>query len=208
MAYLHYRQVFHGDLKAANVLVSSTGNHHIQVKIADFGVSQQVKLDKSDTQNFAGKKIFAGIPGTRGWQAPEVSSSEFYGQYVSTVQYIDPTYHTALLHVQNKESRLTHRAPENFKSRGLVNNNELNHYSAKADVYSFAVTCAEILTGEVPFSRMKKRDIPLAVINGERPHLPSDIDSQLELSSTVVGTTNPVIGLSLLISAQLFKPWT
>ncbi|CAN5957775.1 unnamed protein product [Sphagnum jensenii] len=179
MAYLHYRQVFHGDLKAANVLVSSTGNHRIQVKITDFGVSQQVKLDKSDTQDFAGKKIFAGIRGTRGWQAPEVSSSEFYDQGVGTTPYLDPEYFSAPQHVQNKESRRTHRAPENFKSRGLVNNNEINYYSAKADVYSFAVTCAEILTGEVPFSHMKKCDIPLAVINGERPHLPSDIDSQL-----------------------------
>ncbi len=172
MAYLHYRQVFHGDLKAANVLVSSTGNHRIQVKIADFGVSQQVKLDKSDTQNFAGKKIFAGIRGTRGWQAPEVSSSEYYEYVASTSNYRDP--YRALEHV----FRSTHQAPEGFKSRGLVNNNELN-YSAKADVYSFAVTCAEILTGEVPFSHMKKRDIPLAVIKGARPHLPSDIDSQL-----------------------------
>jgi serine/threonine protein kinase len=171
MAYLHYRQVFHGDLKAANVLVSSTGNHRIQVKIADFGVSQQVKLDKSDTQNFAGKKIFAGIRGTRGWQAPEVSSSEYYEYGVSTSNYRDP--YSALEHLF---IRPTHQAPEDFNS--IVYNNELN-YSAKADVYSFAVTCAEILTGEVPFSHMKKRDIPRAVIKGARPHLPSDIDSQL-----------------------------
>ncbi len=128
------------------MLVSSTGNHRIQVKIADFGVSQQVKLDKSDTQNFAGKKIFAGIRGTRGYQAPEVSSSEFYGQVGGTTPYIDPEYYRAERHVQNKKSRRT---------------------------------CAEILTGEVPFFDMKKCDIPLAVIDGERPHLPSDIDSQL-----------------------------
>jgi serine/threonine protein kinase len=159
--------------------VSSTGNHRIQVKIGDFGVSQQVKLDKSDTQNFAGKNIFAGIRGTRGYQAPEVSSSEFYGQVVSSVQYLNPEYYSAIQHVQNKKSRPTHQAPENLQSRGLVKYNELNYYSAKADVYSFAVTCAEILTGEVPFSHMKKCDIPLAVINRERPHLPSDIESQL-----------------------------
>jgi serine/threonine protein kinase len=140
-----------------------------------------VKLDESDTQNFAGKKIFAGIRGTRGWQAPEVSSSEYYDQRAFTVLYQTPEYYSSVRpqYVQNKESRSTHRAPENFKLRGLVNNNESNYYSAKADVYSFAVTCAEILTGEVPFSHMKKCDIPLAVINGERPHLPSDIGSQL-----------------------------
>ena len=47
MAYLHDQGVFHGDLKASNVLVSRKGHlDDIEVKISDFGVSQHVKLER------------------------------------------------------------------------------------------------------------------------------------------------------------------
>ncbi len=44
MAYLHDRGIFHGDLKASNVLVNHHGGH-IDAKITDFGVSQKIQLD-------------------------------------------------------------------------------------------------------------------------------------------------------------------
>jgi serine/threonine protein kinase len=45
MAYLHDRGVFHGDLKASNVLVSRDCGP-IEVKISDFGVSQCLQLTR------------------------------------------------------------------------------------------------------------------------------------------------------------------
>ncbi len=45
MAYLHDRGVFHGDLKASNVLVSHDCGP-IEVKISDFGVSQCLQLTR------------------------------------------------------------------------------------------------------------------------------------------------------------------
>jgi hypothetical protein len=44
MAYLHDKGIFHGDLKASNVLVNHRGGH-IDAKITDFGVSQKIQLD-------------------------------------------------------------------------------------------------------------------------------------------------------------------
>jgi hypothetical protein len=84
MAYLHKQGVFHGDLKASNVLVKHHGGH-IEAKIADFGVSQTVQLTKcfdtskhSDGDIASGSFVysnssFSGIVGTTGWRAPEVS---------------------------------------------------------------------------------------------------------------------------------------
>jgi hypothetical protein len=84
MAYLHKQGVFHGDLKASNVLVNHHGGH-IEAKIADFGVSQTVQLTKcfdtskhSDGDIASGTSVyshlsFSGVVGTTGWRAPEVS---------------------------------------------------------------------------------------------------------------------------------------
>ncbi|CAM6024746.1 unnamed protein product [Sphagnum balticum] len=84
MAYLHKQGIFHGDLKASNVLVNHRGDY-IEAKIADFGVSQTVQLTKcfdasknTDRDMASGSSIysnssFSGIVGTTGWRAPEVS---------------------------------------------------------------------------------------------------------------------------------------
>jgi hypothetical protein len=77
MAYLHKQGVFHGDLKASNVLVNHRGDH-IEAKIADFGVSQTVQLTRYDGGIGSGSSVysnlsFTGVVGTTGWRAPEVS---------------------------------------------------------------------------------------------------------------------------------------
>ncbi|CAM6073644.1 unnamed protein product [Sphagnum tenellum] len=80
MAYLHKQGVFHGDLKASNVLVNHRGGH-IEAKIADFGVSQIVQLTNrfhTSKHSDSGSSVysdssFSGIVGTTGWRAPEVS---------------------------------------------------------------------------------------------------------------------------------------
>jgi serine/threonine protein kinase len=87
MAYLHNQGVFHGDLKASNVLVNRHGDH-IEAKITDFGVSQSVQLirrckssrfDKngdvspnSSKSDVYSASSFSGIVGTTCWRAPEV----------------------------------------------------------------------------------------------------------------------------------------
>ncbi len=85
MAYLHEKGIFHGDLKASNVLVTRHGAH-IQAKITDFGVSQSMQFtskqcetimngdhhpNSSDFGMYSTLSFF-GIVGTTGWRAPEV----------------------------------------------------------------------------------------------------------------------------------------
>ncbi|CAM6033583.1 unnamed protein product [Sphagnum compactum] len=152
MAYLHKQGVFHGDLKASNVLVNHRGCH-IEAKIADFGVSQTVQLTKrfdtskhNDGDIASGSSVysnssFSGIVGTTGWRAPEVSD------------------------IQTKEGETSSIKPT---------------YTGKADVFSFAMTCYEVVSGKLPYSS----DIPRQSINemvreGVRPELPEDINTRL-----------------------------
>lgn len=49
-------------------------------------------------------------------------------------------------------------------------------FTEKTDVYSYAMTCYEILTGHIPFEGEKASNYDL-VLGGQRPHLPDALDS-------------------------------
>jgi serine/threonine protein kinase len=53
-------------------------------------------------------------------------------------------------------------------------------YTAKADVFSFAMTCYEVVSGELPYSSdLPRQRINELVREGVRPELPKDINTRL-----------------------------
>ncbi|MCO5592484.1 hypothetical protein L7F22_046487 [Adiantum nelumboides] len=73
------------------------------------------------------------------------------------------------------------RAPEVFSDSDFFERGETSRkpYTDKVDVYSFAMTCYEILTGEIPFEGTLRKEILPFVINGGRPELPASCPSLL-----------------------------
>jgi hypothetical protein len=139
MAYLHKQKIFHGDLKSMNVLLKDADSRFTQVKISDFGVSQQILGTESDDgdDDAVNTRSFSGKVGTPMWMAPEVLTSSGAGN---------------------------------------------NFYSAKADVYSFAMLCVEILTGEKPYlddALTLGKIISSVVDEGRRPKLPWAVPTDL-----------------------------
>ena len=51
-------------------------------------------------------------------------------------------------------------------------------FTTKEDVYSFAMTCCEILTGSVPLEDPSKSDYSF-VLSGGRPELPRDVNRHM-----------------------------
>ncbi len=49
----------------------------------------------------------------------------------------------------------------------------------KTDVYSFAITCSEILTGQVPFESIRGTEVRAWVKEGRRPTLPASLPTSL-----------------------------
>jgi serine/threonine protein kinase len=53
-------------------------------------------------------------------------------------------------------------------------------YTAKADVFSFAMTCYEVVSGKLPYSSdLPRQSINKLVREGARPELPKDINTRL-----------------------------
>lgn len=67
--YLHSHGVIHRDIKAANILVTETG----QIKLADFGCSKLVAIDESHTPG-------TSFMGTPFFLAPEIVKHNMYGR--------------------------------------------------------------------------------------------------------------------------------
>jgi tRNA A-37 threonylcarbamoyl transferase component Bud32 len=94
--------------------------------------------------------------------------------------------------VQTSEKGTTmYAAPEVFKQKPVRANNT-SKFPPKADVWSFAMVCSEILTGEVPFN-----NIPRATLHDEikksgiRPDLPPDCPEDLHFCITSCRDQNP-----------------
>ena len=73
------------------------------------------------------------------------------------------------------------RAPEvlqTLKDRRSGASSVIN-YTSKCDVYSFGMTCYEILTGQTPFNNHRKSDYDLILVDKKRPALPPDVNPKL-----------------------------
>jgi serine/threonine protein kinase len=69
-------------------------------------------------------------------------------------------------------------APELFQEQNPVRNQK--QFMAY-DIYSYAVTCSEILTSESPFAEAKNQaEVRAAVKAGARPHLPDSLPTSLQ----------------------------
>lgn len=72
------------------------------------------------------------------------------------------------------------RAPEVLREMEHQCGRNENIWTTKSDVYSFAMTCFEVLTGSVPFPDYGKKDWAKIIDHGERPQLPDYVDSELQ----------------------------
>jgi mitogen-activated protein kinase kinase kinase 1 len=72
VAFLHSKHVVHRDLKGANLLLDSTGQH---LRIADFGTAAQLASKVTAEEEFKGQ-----LSGTIAFMSPEVLRGEPYGR--------------------------------------------------------------------------------------------------------------------------------
>lgn len=90
LAYLHYQDIVHFDLKPDNILIADDN----RAVISDFGVSRTILTDTSDEQNSDGKGgLTVGSPGTPSYTAPEVWGQSKYEAKGADVWALGVTLH-------------------------------------------------------------------------------------------------------------------
>ncbi|KAG0605665.1 hypothetical protein M758_9G078400 [Ceratodon purpureus] len=78
----------------------------------------------------------------------------------------------------NKYQRPRWMPPETFEQYNV--DQPSDDVSKQADVYSFAMTCFEVLTGKYPSDGVGGKALPEKIKAGERPELPNDLDQGLK----------------------------
>ncbi|CAK9197198.1 unnamed protein product [Sphagnum jensenii] len=83
-----------------------------------------------------------------------------------------------------------YRAPELYTQEEEI---AKENYPLKADVYSYGITCAEILTGKIPFpgTQYKRTELLQVIRQGERPPLPLNCPTLLANLITRCWDTDP-----------------
>ena len=150
MAYLHSRGLVHRDLNSVNVLAQDYSGT-VDVKIVDFGRSF---LNSRDGEY--GTPAVSGTPG--------YFSGEGSGFYRAPEMFPN---------ISSKEE-----LPAELKE--LIDSKpDLNALKA-TDVYSFAVLCSEVLTGDPPCSDLRRIEYA-KVLEGQRPKLPTNRHQELKV---------------------------
>ncbi|KAG0626209.1 hypothetical protein M758_2G111100 [Ceratodon purpureus] len=162
MEYLHEHQVVHGDLKPKNVLVFSeaaeAGTKMI-VKVADYGLVETKKLIKLESEQT--RQIDALM-----WKAPELFSTVKTGieQAKALSEHLEYDSLTTSGTDSDEDEETASNSDEFLKSR-----------LAMADVYSFGLTCAHILSGKLINSAKERMKCDF------EPELPSACPSNLKV---------------------------
>ncbi|KAG8772883.1 hypothetical protein FRC16_005529, partial [Serendipita sp. 398] len=157
LEYLHTRQppITHGDLRGANILVSPSG----EACLADFGLSKIMEV-----ADISVGMTTANAGATR-WMAPELFHAEG-SEYPPSC----PSPNLSQIAVPNEDNvhlRVSFdRRSEDFQG-----------VTPRSDVWAYGMTIYELMTGKVPYWRIKNSPtVMLTILRGELPSRPRASD--------------------------------
>lgn len=166
MRYLHTKGITHEDLKPRNILVTYSNEGVKSVKVSDFGLVQT----KSKSMKFSVSSR-AHVFDMAQWKAPEILKSMF-GNALQGINLLDEDLDEDEL--EEMVSRMVHQYSNEAQRLGLKE-------GEPCDVYSFAGTCFQILTGKAPYPNLHWNELTKIVNQELKPILPDAFEAHPDL---------------------------
>lgn len=162
MKTLHEQGIEHGDLKTKNILVSYKNQrdpNFMTVKVADFGLVCSKRKSELIVSRQAHKLDMVK------WKAPEYLKVQFKN-FTSSCNQDGACSESDSSSESESEMEGTSNSPViNVRLPGVD--------VFAADVYSFALICSHILTGNDPYPYLNWKELGVEILSGLRPNLPT-----------------------------------
>nr|XP_024400334.1 serine/threonine-protein kinase STY13-like [Physcomitrium patens]PNR36025.1 hypothetical protein PHYPA_021875 [Physcomitrium patens] len=162
MKILHEQRIDHGDLKTKNILVSYANQrdpNFMTVKVADFGLVCSKRKSELIVSRQAHKLDMVK------WKAPEYLKVQFKN-FTSSCNQDEACS-------ESDSSSESESEMEGSSNSPVINVRLPGVDVFAADVYSFALICSHILTGNDPYPNMNWKKLGVKILSGLRPNLPT-----------------------------------
>jgi hypothetical protein len=179
-------EMMHGDLRAAIAgLDRGTSRSYQREQSFELRVAVDIMLQIAEGMQYLHRKkithrdLKASNTLINPQQIPEIAEAGYMDAKVADFGTSKIVHNTTTISPQTLRIGTTQwMAPEVMFERE-EDSSTMKYYPLKSDVYSYAMTCYEMLAGREPFEGISIRELPQKVRGGLRPTLPTSLPASL-----------------------------
>jgi hypothetical protein len=176
-------ELLHGDLRRAinDAFYTSASTSYDTKQSFTLPVALDIMLQIAEAMQYLHRKKIThrDLKSVNMPQIPEIAQAGYADVKVADFGTSKIINATSIIFPQTLMIGTTRWMAPEVTSERDKDSSKLRYYPLKSDVYSYAITCCEILSGRFPFEGISRRELPQKVRRGLRPTLPTSLPASL-----------------------------